>query len=236
MKLMMLLKSILPSCKCRGRHNKPVPIESLCDLWMQDQLSDLWSKALSRASSTNKQHRTKDVSLKQVTSAISLAQDGLYSKACQTLVSPGLAPNNEETWRLLETKHPKSECPTAPIPSDTSTSIPLEINLMAILRSFLKLTAAGISGLRIQHLIDAAEVPLQTPILHSLRAVVNLLAAGKAPVEITAYLAGGNLTALNKSKPGCPFDVQPIAVGEALRQLVGKCLCASVKVKSSAVF
>ena len=211
---MMLLKCILPSCKCRGRHNKPATIEFLCDLWMQDQLSDLWNMALSWASSTNKLHRTKDIPRKQqVTSAISLAQDGLYSKACQTLVSPGLAPNNEETWRLLETKHPKSECPTAPIPSDTSTSIPSEINLMAILRSFPKLTAAGPSGLRIQHLIDAAEVPLQTPILHSLRAVVNLLAAGKAPVEITAYLAGDNLTALKKSKPGCPFDVRAHSSG-----------------------
>ena len=70
---------------------------------------------------------------------------------------------------------------------------------MAILRSFPKLTAAGPFGLHIQHLIDAAEVPLQTPILHSLRAVINLLAAGKAPIESTAYLAGGNLTALDKS-------------------------------------
>ena len=71
---------------------------------------------------------------------------------------------------------------------------------------------------------------------HSGRAVVNLLAAGKAPAEITAYLAGGNLTALNKSKPGCPFDVRPIAVGEALRWLFGKCLCASVKVKAQQFF
>ena len=61
--------------------------------------------------------------------------------------------------------------------------------------------------------IDAAKVPLQTPILHSLGAVVNLLAAGKAPIEITAYLAGGNLTALNKSKPGCPFDVRAHSSG-----------------------
>eukprot|EP00731_Ephydatia_muelleri_P039251 Em1273g1a len=127
-----------------------------------------------------------NISLKQqITSAISLAQDGLYSKACQTLVSSDLAPNNDETWRLLVTKHPKAE-----------------INLMAILRSFPKLTAAGPSGLRIQHLIDAAEVPLQTPILHSLRAVINILAA----------------------------------VGEAVRRLVGKCLCAAVKIKAHHFF
>ena len=86
---------------------------------------------------------------------------------------------------------------------------------MANLHPFPKLTAAGPSGFHIQHLIDTAEVPLQTLILHPLRAVFNLLAAGKAPVEITAYLAGGNLTAWNKSKLGYPFDVRPIAVGES---------------------
>ena len=56
---------------------------------------------------------------------------------------------------------------------------------MTILRSFPKLTAAG---LRIQHLIDVAETPLQTPVLQSLRAVVNLLALGKAHKEISVYL------------------------------------------------
>ena len=237
LKLMMLPKCVLPSCQCRGRHNKPVPIEFLCDLWMQNQFNELWNMALSRVSSTTNHHRTKTISPKQqILSAISLAQDGLYSKACQTLVSSGLAPNNAETWRLLEAKHPKGECPKTPSPTDSSTLVPAEINLMAILRSFPKLTAAGPSGLRIQHLIDAAEVPLQTPILHLLRAVINLLAAGKAPIEITAYLAGGNLTALNKYKPGCPFDVWPIAVGEALCRLVGKCLCAAVKVRAQQFF
>ena len=58
---------------------------------------------------------------------------------------------------------------------------------MAILRSFPKLSVAGPSGHRIQHLIDAAEDPLQIPVLHLLRAVINLLAAGEAPIEITAY-------------------------------------------------
>ena len=33
------------------------------------------------------------------------------------------------------------------------------------------------------------------------------------------------MTALNKFKPGCLPDVRPIAVGEALRRLTGKCLC-----------
>ena len=46
LKLMMLPKCILPSCKRRDRHNKPVPIESHCDLWMQDQLSDFLEQGI----------------------------------------------------------------------------------------------------------------------------------------------------------------------------------------------
>ena len=111
------------------------------------------------------------------------------------------------------------------------------MNIMAILWSFPKLTTAGPSGLRIQYLIDAAEVQLQTPILHSLRAVINILASGKAPVVVlSTFLVGGNLTVLNKLKSGGPFDIRPIAVGEALRCLTGKCLCAMVKVKATDFF
>ena len=84
---------------------------------------------------------------------------------------------------------------------------------MSILRSFPKFTAAGPSGLRIQHLIDAAEayIPLQIP-LQSLKAVINLLTSGNAPKELAIYLAGGNVTALNQANSG---DILPIAVGES---------------------
>ena len=46
--------------------------------------------------------------------SISLAQGGLYGKACQALVSSGVAPNSEETWKLLFTKHHKCEHPITP--------------------------------------------------------------------------------------------------------------------------
>ena len=87
---------------------------------------------------------------------------------------------------------PSSACPAIPLPS-TRNTFPSDVSLMDILRSFPKLTAAGPSGLRIQHLIDAAEVPLQTPFLQTLRAVVNLLISGCAPMDVAIFLAGGNL-------------------------------------------
>ena len=186
---------------------------------------------------SKKQVPLDDTVKKRVNSAISLAQDGLYGKACQVLVSPGLAPNNAETWKLLVAKHPECPCPSVPnLPPTVDTVIPHDFNLKAVLRSFPKLTSAGPSGLRIQHIIDASEVPLQTPILQSLRAVINLLAAGKAPSEVSTFLAGDSLTALNKSKPGSPLDVRPIAVGESLRRLTSKCLCAVVKGKAAEFF
>ena len=42
-------------------------------------------------------------------------------------------------------------------------------------------------------------------------------------------MAGGSFTALSKLKPGCAPDIRPIAVGEVLRTLTGKCLCAVIK-------
>ena len=107
---------------------------------------------------------------------------------------------------------------------------------MAILRSFPKITACGPSGLRIQHLLDAAEVPLQFPICSSLRDLVNLLASGSVPVLVSKYLAGGSLTALMKDNDDLSLDIRPIAVGEALRRLVGKCLCAVERSKACDFF
>ena len=103
---------------------------------------------------------------------------------------------------------------------------------MSVLHSFPRDTACGPS----QHLIDAAEVHLPITICNSFRAVVNTLATGKAPRPISRYLAGGSLTALIKNKEGLPLDIWPIAVGEAMRRLTGKCLCILSKDKAAEFF
>ena len=54
--------------------------------------------------------------------------------------------------------------------------------------------------------------------------------------QVSTFLAGGCLTALNKSKPGSPLDIRPIAVGESLRRLTSKRLCAIVKGKAAEFF
>ena len=49
---------------------------------------------------------------------------------------------------------------------------------------------------------------------------------------MAAHLAGGALLALPKGDG----DVRPIAVGETLRRLVGKCLCEAVREDAKAHF
>ena len=106
---------------------------------------------------------------------------------------------------------------------------------MSVFHSFSRDTACGPSaaGLCMQHRIDAAEVHLPISIL---RAVVNTLASGKAPMPISKYLAGGSLTALIKNKEGLPLDIRPIAVGEAMRRLKGKYICILSKDKAAEFF
>ena len=88
---------------------------------------------------------------------------------------------------------------------------------------------------RVQHLIDALDATLPTSIDSLLHQVVNLLITGEVPAALAPYLAGGNLTAIMKLKE-LGWDVRPIAVGEVLRRLAGKCACALTKEKATDFF
>ena len=140
--------------------------------------------------------------------------DGLYGKA---LISSAVVPDTDETWSLLDSKHPPPiSPPQTRAVTQEYTLFPSNFDLITILRSFPKLSAAGPSGMRIQHLLDAMEFQLPTSLSSVLLGVMNLLAAGKAPQEVAIYLAGGthrgSLTALKKDSQGKAMDVRPIAL------------------------
>ena len=138
----------------------------------------------------------------------------------------------------MKKEHQNAAPPVIP-PSNSSDNPPIlppDFNILSVLRSFPKATACGPSGLRIQHLLNAAEVTLQKKICSSLKDAVNLLASRKVHLVVSKFLAGGNLIALSKDKPGSPPDIRPIAVGETLIRLVGKCLCRITKMKASDFF
>ena len=227
LKLFMLLKCVLPSLRHKGNHNPHKSIESLCNMWLNNNLTTLWMMAKSWESNQNVSMETTSCRnyRKVISSAVSLGRSGMTGKACQMLLSGGIAPYNDTTWCLLQAKHPSCLPPVTPDVTSEPTTLSPSFSILPILRSFPKGTSPGSSGLSVQHLLDTISVPLHTPIGTSLKGIVNLLASGKVPVRVSAYLAGGKLIALDKSKEGSPPDVRPIAVGETLCRLTGECIC-----------
>ena len=226
LKLFMLPKCVLRASHHGGRGHKPHSIEELCRKWSEGHFTALWQYASDHARKPhfNPANRQTTESDRRVHYAISKARKGLLGKTCKVLTSSGTAPNTPETWDLLCRKHPMGPVPPSPVvtlPTE-SLSLPPDFNVMAVLHQFPRDVASGPSGLRIQHLIEAAEVPVPTPICASLRAVINILVVGDAPAGIAKFMAGGSLTALNKKEEGAMQDIRPIAAGEALRRLTGK--------------
>ena len=92
--------------------------------------------------------------------------------------------------------------------------------------------STGPSALRIQHILEALSPAPRAPVLEQITALTNALAQVSAPPEVAPVLAGAGLMALAKPKGG----VRPIAVGEVLRRIVGKCLCGQVKQSALSYF
>ena len=123
LKLFMLPKCVLPSHGRRqGRHDKPLPVDSLCNMWIDNDLGSLWNLAKGRAIS----HIHQSISsirqrINNIDMAISLGRSDMFGKACRILQSSGIAPNNENTWQLLKAKHPSRPAPVVPVLQSTET-------------------------------------------------------------------------------------------------------------------
>eukprot|EP00435_Cladocopium_sp_Y103_P013268 s4238_g3.t1 len=140
--------------------------------------------------------------------------------------SEHLCPFNTETARSLEALHPKSALPAVTPLQDLPLAPEVVPELVArCLRSFPAETAPAPTGLRVQHLRDACVAGGTDVFLTQLAAVVSLVSQSMAPATIAPVLAGAGLAALPKPCGG----VRPIAVGELLRRLVGKCLMTLVR-------
>ena len=87
-------------------------------------------------------------------------------------------------------------------------------------------------GLRVQHLREAGPPGAANNLHEHLAGLVNLLAQGQACPEIAPVLAGAGLVALPKPHGG----VRPIAVGEVLRRLTGKCLMTLARDEARSFF
>ena len=133
----------------------------------------------------------------------------------------GIAGNDETTLKLLQEKQ-------LPAPSDRrlfpdANCDPLSLTVDDIRKgvmSFQPGSAAGITGLRPQHLKDCLGKGEDIEqFLRTLTTFCNLLLAGNVPRNIKPIIAGANLCALAKKEGG----IRPIASGDVLRRLTAKC-------------
>jgi len=93
----------------------------------------------------------------------------------------------------------------------------------AALNSFNKHSGAGPSGLRAFHLKQALVPAYADQVVDHLTTLVNLMVRGEAHADVSPWLCGALLSALPK-KDG---SARPIAVGEVIRRLAAKTLCAA---------
>ena len=90
--------------------------------------------------------------------------------------------------------------------------------------SFPVASALGPCGLGVQHLPDACPPGTSGTLHRHLAAVIALLANGQACESVAPVLCVAHLVAVPKPKGG----VRPIAIGELLRRLTGKCLMSQL--------
>ena len=155
-----------------------------------------------------------------------LAGNNQFTKACKAVIQAPLARVSEQVLAEMESNHTFARAALRwehlrPVHSAASVVVNTE-SVSCAIKSFPKGSGRGPSGLRPQHLRDALVPGVEDEVLHQLTAVINIFVRGEAPNEVRSFLSGASLTALPKDDG----DLMPIAVGEVLRRLAGKC-CAN---------
>ena len=132
---------------------------------------------------------------------------------------------SSQTVKKLEEKHPKSTFkPVYNCPSDIPDFALDENALMQQIRNAPRGSGSGPSGWRCEHL---------RPLIHNanikdlLFFVCSSIAKGQLPSEASSLLSASRLIALH---------VRPIAVGEVLRRITAKTMCAKYRESFSQFF
>ena len=234
-RLLMLPKCVLAIPKRGGVRNRgdTFTISELCQKWENEELRFLWSRSQRSQPPSSQAAPPQKRSLNL---AIQHARHGRLGKACATLSSSGLAPNDNDTLSKLKEKHPQASPPedfsNTVDPKSKPIQLGPEFDLLRCLRSFTANVGTDGTNFRVQHLLDACDAHLPSSILTKLRKVINLLLSGNADPEIQMYLAGAKLTALAKGGS----DIRPIAAGNIFRRIASKAVCSLIQSRSRALF
>ena len=197
--LIMLPKAVLGPPPRGGRKNTRAAATFTADRlsrWLDGDKHELWrevcaSPAPARPGPATAAHNRRR--------AEALTREGFDRKACAALLSKGVCEDTAQVVETLRQLHPQAPHPVCP----PLAELPLAADITAssverVLRTFPRDSAAGPSGTRVQHFVEALTPGHCTPVLEQLTAVVQLLARGGAPPDVAPYLAGASLMALPK--------------------------------------
>ena len=205
-------------------------------LWKSHQWGVLWEEALAsvkvRVSGPATRAQTSPAAVTEATCRRlrRLVGEGAPSRAMQTLLTEGVHdshdPSVQKKLRDLHPDAPLSQMteggsvgPAAPLVPDVS-----EAWIAAVLdavRSFPNASAAGPSGLRPSVLQDLlCRTRRSGDLLPALALFVQACVNGVLPASLGPMLCAARLIPLKKKDGG----VRPVAVGDVLRRVVGKCL------------
>jgi hypothetical protein len=147
--------------------------------------------------------------------------EGRIAQACRELSPDNLAPENEETVESLRKKHPHYTWPDPlnPPPPDPAARLYTPKEVEEAVKTFPVGSGGGLSALKPDHIKDANQPHLHVSCIDALTSVINLIARAEVCGEVIPWLTGAVLMALKKKDGG----IRPVAIGEVLRRIAGKC-------------
>ena len=140
-----------------------------------------------------------------------------------------IAPYCQSTVDALVSKHPRAASLPQYTENQTVSSLELQESDIAVaIKSFPAGSAAGLDGLRPQHVKDmiGAQTGATGQLLMTrLTKFTNICLSGHVPLVIRPVFCGASLCAISKKDGG----IRPIAVGCTLRRIVAKSACSAVR-------
>ena len=175
----MLAKCVLASPPRQGKAKKAQSeglIRSRAQRWLNGERAALWEEI-----SQGRRRKKSSMSQKDkfyLDRCLELARDGQFSKACQMLISRGIASSSASNIAAMREKHPSSMgeidlTSMGPTPNRIAPEITSE-TVEKTIRSFRRGTAPGRTALRAQHLLDGLRSAHNDEILVHLTKLVIL--------------------------------------------------------------
>ncbi|MGZ6209896.1 MAG: reverse transcriptase domain-containing protein, partial [Syntrophales bacterium] len=199
----------------------------------------LWKEAKEdreKSTTSTTQRRELEIGSKKWKERIcKLARVSSLSATFKNLTSEGVAPSSEETLSALKALHPErmTEIPEQAPEFPNMGKITREV-AEQVIRGFPKGSAPGPDGLKPQILKDILKYQQKDEefnIRDALCFPMSELVRGRAPLALVPFLAGANLTALNKKGGG----IRPIAVGCTLRRATSRAVAIIIRKEAAGI-